>query len=173
MLRDALLRAIVFRAAGYVLEGDMDSEGKLVKLAVLLVVVWCKVVKVPERVERSVDGMVMVEGDIVAAEVGTVVSEVVHIVVIEAGTEPEVVDTEAAQSDTAVAIPKANLSDVRSAGILDSLLVHNTLTLSAFAAAAAVAAVAAAVTEPVSYTPLPLYQQSPLTKPLYRFFNPE
>jgi hypothetical protein len=146
----------------------MDSEGKLVKLAVLLLVVRCKVVKVPERVECSVYGMVMVEADIVAAEVRSAVSEVVHILVIEAGTESEVVDTEAAQSGTAVAIPKVNLFDSRPAGILDSFLVYKTLILSAFAAAAA----AAAVTEPVSYTPLPLYQQSPLTKPLYCFFNP-
>ncbi|KAG5807114.1 hypothetical protein H9Q74_008347 [Fusarium xylarioides] len=102
--------------------------------------------------------MVMVEGDIVAVEVG--------IVVTEAGTESEVVDTEAAQSDTDVAIPKANPSDILPADILDSFLVHNTPTLSAFAVV-----VAAAVTEPASYTPLPLYQQNPLTKPLYHFFN--
>ncbi|CVK86510.1 uncharacterized protein FMAN_06219 [Fusarium mangiferae] len=105
-----------------------------------------------ERVERLVDGTVMVEADIVAAEVGTVLFEVVHIAVIEAGTESEVVDT-------AVAIPKVNPSDIRPVGILDSFLVHNTPTLSAFAAAA--------VAESVSYTPLPLYQQNPLTKPLY------
>jgi len=35
-----------------------------------------------ERVERSMDDMVMAEGDIVAAEVGTVVFEVAHIAVI-------------------------------------------------------------------------------------------
>lgn len=122
-----------------------------------------------ERVERSMDDMVMAEGDIVAAEVGTVVFEVAHIAVIEAGTESEVVDTGAAQPDTAVAILEVNLSDIRPADILDLFLVHNTPTLSAFAAAA----VAAAVTEPVSYTPLPLYQQNPLTKPLYHFFNLE
>jgi hypothetical protein len=119
-----------------------------------------------ERVERSMDDMVMAEGDIVAAEVGTVVFEVAHIAVIEAGTESEVVDTGAAQPDTAVAILEVNLSDIRPADILDLFLVHNTPTLSAFAAAAA-------VTEPVSYTPLPLYQQNPLTKPLYHFFNLE
>ncbi|KNB00196.1 hypothetical protein FOXG_03817 [Fusarium oxysporum f. sp. lycopersici 4287] len=122
-----------------------------------------------ERVERSMDDMVMAEGDIVAAEVGTVAFEVAHIAVIEAGTESEVVDTGAAQPDTAVAILEVNLSDIRPADILDLFLVHNTPTLSAFAAAA----VAAAVTEPVSYTPLPLYQQNPLTKPLYHFFNLE
>lgn len=104
-----------------------------------------------ERVERLVDGTVTVEADTVADKVGTVVFEVVHIAVIEAGTESEVVDT-------AVAIPKVNLSDIRPVGILDSFLVHDTPTLSDFAAA---------VTEPVSYTPLPLYQQNPLTKPLY------
>ncbi|CZR38306.1 uncharacterized protein FPRO_06503 [Fusarium proliferatum ET1] len=108
----------------------------------------------PERVERLVDGTVMVEADIVAAEVDTLVFEVVHIAVIEACTESEAVDT-------AVAIPKVNPSDIRPVGILDSFLVHDTPTLSDFAAA---------VTEPVSYTPLPLYQQSPLTKPLYHFF---
>ena len=122
-----------------------------------------------ERVERSMGDMVMAVGDIVAAEVGTVVFEVAHIAVIEAGTESEVVDTGAAQPDTAVAILEVNLSDIRPADILDLFLVHNTPTLSAFAAAA----VAAAVTEPVSYTPLPLYQQNPLTKPLYHFFNLE
>jgi hypothetical protein len=114
--------------------------------------------------------MVMAVGDIVAAEVGTVVFEVAHIAVIEAGTESEVVDTGAAQPDTAVAILEVNLSDIRPADILDLFLVHNTPTLSAFAAAAVAAA---AVTEPVSYTPLPLYQQNPLTKPLYHFFNLE
>ena len=118
-----------------------------------------------ERVERSMGDMVMAVGDIVAAEVGTVVFEVAHIAVIEAGTESEVVDTGAAQPDTAVAILEVNLSDIRPADILDLFLVHNTPTLSAFAAAA--------VTEPVSYTPLPLYQQNPLTKPLYHFFNLE
>lgn len=122
-----------------------------------------------ERVVRSMNDMVMAEGDIVAAEVGTVVFEVAHIAVIEAGTESEVVDTGAAQPDTAVAILEVNLSDIRPADILDLFLVHDTPTLSAFAAAA----VAAAVTEPVSYTPLPLYQQNPLTKPLYHFFNLE
>ncbi|SCO81651.1 uncharacterized protein FRV6_05864 [Fusarium oxysporum] len=109
-----------------------------------------------ERVERSMGDMVMAVGDIVAAEVGTVVFEVAHIAVIEAGTESEV-------PDTAVAILEVNLSDIRPADILDLFLVHNTPTLSAFAA----------VTEPVSYTPLPLYQQNPLTKPLYHFFNLE
>ncbi|EMT66998.1 hypothetical protein FOC4_g10003539 [Fusarium odoratissimum] len=121
-----------------------------------------------ERVERWMDDKVMAEGDIVAAEVGTVVFEVAHIAVIEAGTESEVVDTGAAQPDAAVAILEVNLSDIRPADILDLFLVYNTPTLSAFAAAAA-----AAVTEPVSYTPLPLYQQNPLTKPLYHFFNLE
>ncbi|CCT67614.1 uncharacterized protein FFUJ_14562 [Fusarium fujikuroi IMI 58289] len=107
-----------------------------------------------ERVERLVDGMVTVKAGIVAAEVDAVLFEAVHIAVIEAGTESAVVDI-------AVAIPKVNLSDIHPVGILNSFLVHDTPTLSDFAAA---------VTEPVSYTPLPLYQQSPLTKPLYHFF---
>jgi hypothetical protein len=162
-LRVFLLRAIGLLAVGYVLEGGMDSGGKFAEVVVLLVA-RCEVVKVSERVEHSMDDTVMVEVDTVAVEVGTVVIEAAHIAVIEAGAESEVVDNETAQSDTAVAIPKVNLFDTRPAGVLDSFLVHKTQTLSAFVAA---------VTEPASYTPLPPYQQNPLTKPLYHFFSTE